>query len=72
MGIGTPFEESYPKTFSETPNCHRNLEMIDLEKNPQEINPMGLSDPLTDYYRNNYSGTPNYHQKFEMISLENL
>ena len=30
MGLSAPLADSYPRNCSETPNCHKNLEMIDF------------------------------------------
>ena len=70
MGLSAPLADSNTSNYSETPNCHQNLEMI-LLKCFQGIQQMGLNSPLADSYTNNFSKTPNCHQNLETIVLKN-
>ena len=66
IGLSAPFSNSKTNNPSDTPNSHKNIEMIMLE-NFQGINPMGLSATLDDSKTNNSSDTPNSHKNIEMI-----
>ena len=69
MGLSAPLTDSYTNNYSETRNCHQNLEMVFL-KNLQGINPMGISAPLANSYPNNCSETSNCHQNIEIVDLK--